>query len=368
VRVVHVYKDVFPVTGGIENHVRMVCRELSTFPDIDVHILATSLDRRSSVDRLDGVQVVRTGRIATIASTPISPRLPFELRRLQPDIVHLHFPYPVGEVAWLLATAKTPAVITYHSDVLRQRTLLRFYGPILEQVLRRAARILVTSPAYRETSEWLQPVIDRCTVIPLGIDLPRFTDVRHSGDGKTLLFVGRFRYYKGLHYLLEALTLIPDAHLILVGNGFKEAELREQAQRLGLGARVEFATAVSDEELVHFYERADLFVLPACERTEAFGMVLVEATAAALPCVSTELGTGTSYVNLDGVTGLVVPPRNPEALARACRTLLEDPALRARMGKAGRARTQELFSITRVARDVASVYREIWQYRQGNGR
>lgn len=358
-RVAHVYKDIYPVVGGIENHVRLLCRELARQPDIRPHILVTSPTRHTTAGRLDGVPVTRAGRIATIASTPLSPRLAWELRRIRPHIIHLHVPYPAGEVAALAATPAVPTVITYHSDIIRQRTLLLLYGPILAQVLRRARALIVTSDAYLASSEWLRPQRDRCVVIPLGIDLAPFLATQPRGTGNTLLFVGRFRYYKGLEYLLEAMPALPQARLILVGAGGKEGELRAQAARLGLEDRVEFRANVPDTELPAVYEQADLFVLPACERSEAFGLALVEAAASGLPLLSTELGTGTSYVNIHQQTGLVVPPRDPAALAEACRTLLTDPALRARYGAAARARAIEHFAISRVAEQVAALYRQV---------
>src|SRR5262249_27492484 len=155
-----------------------------------------------------------------------SPRLTLELRRLRPDIIHLHAPYPIGELAALVATPQVPTIITYHSDIVRQRALLRVYSPLLRVVLCRAARILPTSPAYRDSSPWLAQVRDQCTVVPLGIDLSPFTDGSRQSDGRTLLFVGRFRYYKGIQYLLEALTHLPNARLVLVGGGPAEAGLR----------------------------------------------------------------------------------------------------------------------------------------------
>jgi glycosyltransferase involved in cell wall biosynthesis len=366
-RVVHVYKDVYPVVGGMENYMRLLCRELAHEPDLDVRILATSPTRQTTRDSLDGVPVVRASRWATVASTPLSPRLALELRRMHPDLVHLHVPYPIGEVAALLATPRTPTVITYQSDVVRQRRLLMVYGPVLRKVLSRASRILPTSPAYLESSAWLQPVRDRCSVIPLGIDLDPFLALDTRGDGHTILFVGRYRYYKGLHYLLRALPAIPDARLVLAGGGPAEPELHRLASTLGVADRVQFRTDVSDADLLSCYAAADLFVLPSCERSEAFGLVLVEALASGLPCVSTELGTGTSYVNSHGVSGLVVPPADPTALAAACRRLLEDAPLRRRFGQAGRARARDLFAIQHVAPRVAAVYREVAAAQRRNG-
>jgi rhamnosyl/mannosyltransferase len=354
-----VYKDIYPVVGGIENHIRLLCRELVKQPDIQPHILVTNPRRRSEAGRLDSVPVTRAGSLATLASTPLSPRLALEVRRLHPDLVHLHFPYPVGEVAALLAVPQVPTVITYHSDIIRQRSLLLLYGPLLRIVLRRARAIIATSDAYLASSAWLAPNRDRCRVIPLGIDLAPFLPLQPRGDGHTMLFVGRFRYYKGLHFLLDALPQMPNARLLVVGSGGQEAELRAQAARLGMGERVSFLTQVQDADLPRLYASADLFVLPACERSEAFGLVLVEAAASGLPLVSTELGTGTSYVNLDRRTGVVVAPRDPAALARACNELLGDPALRAQYGAAARTRALEHFSIDRIANQVAELYREV---------
>ncbi|MGH2347461.1 MAG: glycosyltransferase, partial [Chloroflexota bacterium] len=308
---------------------------------------------------LDGVPVVRTGRIATPASTPLSPRLPLELKRLRPDLVHLHFPYPVGEVAALLAVPQVPTIITYQSDIVRQRALLVLYGPLLRRVLSRASAIIATSEAYLEGSPWLAANRDRCVIIPLGIDVTPFLGVTPRGDGRTILFVGRFRYYKGLHYLIDAMTEVQDARLLLVGSGGQERELRAQVERLRIGDRVEFLGNVSDADLPAVYGRADLFVLPACERSEAFGLVLVEAAASGLPLISTELGTGTSYVNLHKETGLVVPPRDAPALTGAIRDLLADPETRHRYGAAARARAISHFAIERVVEQVAALYRRV---------
>lgn len=358
-RVVHVYKDIYPVIGGIENHVRLLCRELARDRQLDVRILVTNPSRGSTVGTLDGVPVIRAGRLCTVASTPISPRLALELRRMRPDIVHLHVPYPIGELAAMLAAPSVPTVITYHSDVVRQKALLRAYAPLLRRVLARAARILATSPAYLASSPWLQPVRDRCAVVPLGIDLAPFSAVRREREGATLLFVGRFRYYKGLTYLLRAMAELPEARLVLVGGGPAEGALRDEIAALGIADRVRLVTDAGDAALPALYAAADLFVLPACERSEAFGLVLVEAAAIGLPAISTDLGTGTSYVNQNGVTGLVVPPADARALAAACRLLLADSPLRQRMGQAAQARAAELFAIGRVARQVAEVYREV---------
>jgi len=370
-RVVHVYKDVYPVMGGIENHIRLLCSRLRAMPDIEPYILVTAQDGRGERTELDGVPVYKAPRLATVASTPLSLSLGGTLRGLRPDVVHLHFPYPVGEISYLVATPRVPMVLTYHSDIVRQKRLLTVYRPFLERVLARADAILATSPDYMASSEWLRRYPARCRVVPLGIDVGAVgeaverskgaaADLRARYGGQPLLlFVGRFRYYKGLSYLLDALPQVPRGHLILVGAGPEEQALRRQVGELGLGERVTFAGSVSDAELPAYLAAADLYVLPACLRSEAFGLGLVEAQAAGLPAVTTELGTGTSYVNAKGETGLVTPPMDPPALAQAITTLLENEDQRQAMGQAARRRAARLFDIGRVASDVANVYREV---------
>jgi rhamnosyl/mannosyltransferase len=357
VKILHLYKDYYPVLGGIEGHIRALA-EGQAQAGHAVSVLVTSPTRRDSAESLGGVTVVRAGRLATVASTPVSPALAARLAGLRPDITHLHFPYPVGEVSQLLLN-RGRTVLTYHSDVVRgsQRLVLRLYRPLMRLILRRAARVIATSPNYVASSPHLRRLADRCVVIPLGVDTGRFAPAPAAlpSAPPTLLFLGRLRYYKGLDTLLEAMQTI-DARLRIGGDGPLRGELEALAARLGVGARVEFAGAVPDEALADFYRSGDVFVLPASARSEAFGTVLLEAMACGLPCVTTELGTGTTYVVQDGVTGLVVPPRNPRALADALRRLLADGELRAQMGGAGRARARREFSVETMVARVAAVY------------
>jgi len=254
-----------------------------------------------------------------------------------------------------------PLVITYHSDVVRQQGWLKVYGPLLRRVLRRADRILPTSPKYLASSPWLSPVSDHCTVVPLGVDHRRFTPPQMPYSGPpVLLFVGRLRYYKGLDTLLRAMPFLPVAvRLRVVGTGPMQDEWEALVRDLSLESRVDFAGEVPDEALPEQYRQATLFVLPANARSEAFGMVLTEAMASGLPCVTTEVGTGTSWVVQDGGTGAVVPPSSPDALADAISGLLGDPARMREMGEAARARVEtELTQDLMVAR-VMEIYESL---------
>jgi len=369
-KILHLYKDYTPVLGGIENHIRMLA-EGQARRGHDVTVLAANRGWRTSIEMAGGVRVVLVPRLGTIASTPICPSLLRWLPRLEADITHLHFPHPPGEVAHLLMGRAAGMVITYHADIVRQRHLLRLYEPLLERVLKRANRILVTSPAYVESSRYLRAVRDTCVVVPIGIDVERFQE--RGGEPRTsprvrwglpldrpvAVFVGRLRYYKGLDYLLRALPLVPDLHLLLVGGGPLWESMRALAAALGVANRVVFTGDVDDSDLPACYASGDLFVLTSHTRAEAFGTSIVEAMAAGLPVISTEIQTGTSWVNQDGLTGLVIPPCDPGAIAAAMTALIADRARRETMGRAGRARARRVFEASTMVEAVEGVYREV---------
>jgi rhamnosyl/mannosyltransferase len=364
-RILHIYKDYFPVIGGIENHVRLLA-EAQAARGHDVCVLVTSLDGRTLHERMNGVGIIKAGRLMTIASTPISAALPLELRRISPDIAHLHFPYPVGELSQLFFGKARRVIITYHSDIIKQRGILRFYRPFLQKILRRADRIIATSGTYRESSPFLKNLKHQCTVVPLGIRLEPYLNpdpaavagIRNQYGAPLLLFVGRLRYYKGLQYLIRAMERIP-AKLLVAGGGPMQQEWRSLTASLGLEDRILFLGEVEDGMLPALYHAADIFVLPACERSEAFGLVQIEAMASGTPVICTELGTGTSFVNRHAETGMVVEPKNPAALGDAVLALFHDEELRRTMGRNGKKRAVDLFSLETMTDSVLQIYREV---------
>jgi rhamnosyl/mannosyltransferase len=359
------------VLGGIENHIKLLS-EMQAAAGHEVTVLVTSPTRRTTVKEAAGVRVIRAARLATVASTPLTLSLPLHLARQRPHITHLHFPYPVGETAHYLLGHSRHTVLTYHSDVVRQARLLALYRPLMERVLRLVERIIVATPNYLATSPTLQAHRAKCVIVPYGIARDRFLDVPPEqgrllrgrfGGGPLLLFVGVLRYYKGLRYLIEAMPAIA-ARLLIVGEGPMGEALRAQARELGLGDKVQFLGAATDEELPSLYRAADVFVLPASERSESYGIVQLEAMSSGLPVVCTELGTGTSFVNRDGESGLVVPPRDSQALACAINTLLHDETLRRRLGQGALVRSA-LFDAHRMSESIQRIYEEVGAREQG---
>ncbi|MBI5032961.1 MAG: glycosyltransferase [Chloroflexi bacterium] len=357
--ILHIYKDYFPVLGGIENHIKLLA-ETQAARGHNVSVLVASRDNHTHIETLNGVRVIFAARNATLSSAPISLAMFDLIRRETPDVAHLHFPYPVGEVANHFFGHARRTVLTYHSDIIRQKYLRVLYRPLMHRILARVDCILTTSPNYIASSPVLARWKDKCVVVPLGIDPRPFECAvaapRDDQSPVRLLFVGKLRYYKGLNYLLQAMREISNAQLVIVGEGPEGEMLRALARQLGVEERVVFAGEVSDEELPTQYAASDIFVLPASERSEAFGIVQLEAMAAGKPVVCTEVGTGTSFVNVDGETGYVVPARDAHALAAAINRLIDHPDLCARMGAAGRTRVRQEFTLDKMIERVMKVY------------
>jgi glycosyltransferase involved in cell wall biosynthesis len=356
-RVLHAAKFYPPVEGGMETVVGDLCA--GTAQDWDVRVVAANTTPWTERDTRAGVRIVRAGSLGQAASVPLCPSFPFHVWSTPADCVVLHEPNPVAGSTLFLHTPARHLVVWHHSDLLRPWWAPATYGRIQRALYRRADCVVVSSPPLAEHST-LVACARRVAVIPFGIDLPRYqrddpdrrarvAAIRARVPGPRLLFVGRLVYYKGVDLLIDAMARCRGT-LMVVGEGPLEAHLRSGAMRRGLGDRVVFEGRVGDDDLPAYYQAADLFVLPSVAKTEAFGVVQAEAMAAGLPVVSTNLPTGVPWVNRDGVSGLVVPPGDAHALGRALGRLVEDAALRRRLGEGARRRAEALFSRPRMVR------------------
>jgi glycosyltransferase involved in cell wall biosynthesis len=259
-------------------------------------------------------------------------------------------------------------VITYHSDIIRQDKLGKLYAPFRKIFLELSDKIIATSPNYIETSNVLKHFKHKCTVIPLGIDIERFclngncpevVRIKDRYKGQTLiLFVGCFRYYKGLEFLVSAMKNV-QAKLLLIGAGPEEPKLRRIVKKNRLNQKVQFLGELSDEEVNLYYKACDLFVLPSHLRSEAFGMVQLEAMCCGKPVISTELGTGTSFVNIDQETGIVVKPTDIASLSNALNCLIKNPEKRKSFGASGESRVKEMFSAETMVDSTLKLYEEV---------
>jgi rhamnosyl/mannosyltransferase len=366
-KAVHVFKDYYPpTTGGIEQHMQVLCAGLARH--IDVTVLVPSRSRRRTEERLDGVRVIRVPEFGRYFSAPLCPSMPAELRRLCPDVVHLHFPNPTGDLAYLLSGCRAPVVLTYHADVIRRSRLLRLYRPVFGRLAPHVRRFIATSRGYLDSSAFLASYRDRCTVVPFGIDLNRFAlrlgevdqvqELRRRHGERIILFLGVLRYYKGLDVLIHAMAWVT-GHLLIAGRGSQGASLQALTRQLGLGDRITFLGEVSEPERRLLLHACDVFALPSIDRSEAFGIAQLEAMACGKPVVASDLPTGVRLVNQDGVTGMLVPPGDPAGLAGALNALLDDDGLCAGLGKAARLRVEQEFNAERMIARTLALYEDV---------
>jgi len=281
------------------------------------------------------------------------------------DIVHYHFPWPMMDVVHFATRMSKPTVVTYHSDVVRQRYALTLYRPLMKRFLDSVDRIVATSPNYRESSEILQRYGEKTTVIPIGVDQSSCptssTDLlsqwRAQLGGSFFLFVGMLRYYKGLHVLLESARDVR-LPIVIAGTGPLEQELLLQARRLNLN-NVIFLGSVTEEDKAALFNLCLAVVFPSNIRSEAFGISLLEGAMFGKPLISTEIGTGTSFVNVHGKTGLVVPPSDAAALGRAMNYLIENGSIARQMGQNARSRYEKQFTGAAMVNQYLDLYGEM---------
>jgi len=375
IRALHLGK--FDDVGGIERHVRSLLRGLAASGEVEPVNLVSNDSPRSDRHREHGYLTVRAACWGSVSSLALSPTLPLAALKLHRqyrfDLVHLHFPDPLGQFVASLLPGGVRRVISWHSDIVRQRWAMALYQPLLTGFVRRADAIVGATPLHFSGSTQLPPEGSgpQRIVIPYGFEAGEFQPTaasrrrlaalqaeKQAGSGRALFALGRHVYYKGFDVLIRAMASI-DAVLWLGGTGPLTEQLKAIARRDGVADKVRFVGRVPDDELVAWYEAADAFVLPSVEKAEAFGLVQLEAMYCRRPVVSCRLGTGVEWVNQDGSTGLVVAPRDPEALAAAINRLLGDAALRTAMGEAGRRRVERDFSTDSMVRRTLALYRDV---------
>ena len=364
VHVLHVYKTFLPDSvGGLENAIAQMAVSTRRL-GIETRILSLSRNPWPRIRYYRATEHYRYKETASIASNAMS--LPLMLgfgEHVQwADVIHYHFPWPFADLLHLMWRVRKPTVVTYHSDIVRQRALLALYRPLMRAFLGRVDQIVATSPNYVQTSDVLRSYASKTSVIPIGLDPASYpatrTDVQERWRAQVgenfFLFIGVIRYYKGLHILLDALAGTP-LPTVIVGSGPIENELRAHAERAGL-THVKFLGTVSEEDKVALLQLSAAVVFPSHLRSEAFGVTLLEGAMFGKPLISSEIGTGTSYINIDGETGLVVPPSDPLALRAAMLRLADDAGLRKRMGAAARQRFEQRFTATEMGMEYAGLY------------
>lgn len=359
--------------GGIERYLRAL---LGGLPDdiVPVNLVANDVARTDEHRRYRYV-TVRAASHGTIASVAVAPSMPLIARQLHRehrfDIVHLHFPDPLGQLTAMSLPRPVKRVISWHSDIVKQQAALALYRPFLDSFVRDADAIIGATPQHFSSSQQMvagKPGQLR-EVIPYGFDpealgwsdAARTTRARleqERGRRPSIFTVGRHVYYKGFDVLIRAMRSV-DAELWIGGRGPLTEHFRQAAEDAGVAGRVRFVGFIPDAELIAYYDACDVFCMPSTERAEQFGLVQLEAMHSGKPVVATRLGTGVEYVTLDEVTGLLVEPGSEQALAQALNRLLGDPPLRARLGEAGHHRVAEEFSVKQMVDKTVALYRRL---------
>ncbi len=368
--------------GGIERHMQLLCSGLAAL-DVDVVYLVAGDCLSTKDGRVDaslgGYRLVQAATFGTAFSTAVSLvqiLKALALHRAQPfNVVHLHFPNPIAHLIGLLFPANVKRVITWHSDIVRQKRLLAMYLPFLQNITNRADALIAATPAHFTSSTQIPanfPSI-KCHVIPYGRDFSDLALTPYSAtlctklqeqaktittSGHIIFALGRHVYYKGFDVLIEAMQHV-DAQLILGGDGPLRDKLQKQAAQLGVAHKVLFTGPIDEADLAAYFNACDVFCLPSVAQSEAFGLVQLEAMACSKPVVCSQLNNGVNVVNQDGVTGLAVPVRDIQALASALCSLLNDEALRLKLGAQGAARVANEYSLTAMSAKHLQLYQAL---------
>ncbi|MBX9899646.1 MAG: glycosyltransferase family 4 protein [Burkholderiaceae bacterium] len=366
-KVLHFYRTYYPDTfGGVEQVIRQMVVGTARI-GVDAEVLTLTRDKQNFELEFEGHKVHRVPLNFEVASTgfSFSAFRKFSQLAQQADLIHYHFPWPFMDLAHFCARIKKPSIVTYHSDIVRQKHLLKLYQPLKYLFLNDVDRIVATSPNYLATSSILERYKAKTEVITYGLDKEiypapepaRLDYWREKVGSNFFLFVGMLRYYKGLHVLLEAAagTQIP---VVIIGQGPVEQELKRQAKRLRL-SNVHFLGALPETDKVALLTLCYALAFPSHLRSEAFGISLLEGAMFGKPMISTEIGTGTTYINIDQDTGLVVPPDDANAFRMAMQYLIEHPQKAAEMGRRAFLRYEALFTADRMSKNYVRLYQEV---------
>ncbi|QWD09496.1 glycosyltransferase [Polynucleobacter paneuropaeus] len=366
-RILHFYKNALPETiGGVEQVIDQIARGTGVL-GVSNTVLALSNNPANFPTPMHGYELVTVKRDFELVSNGFSRQSLSVFKELatKADLIHYHFPWPFADLVHRWVSPKKPTVLTYHSDIIRQKLLLKLYRPLKQGFLRSVDHIVATSPNYLNTSGVLQSFSEKTSVIPIGLDQESYLKPdpsqiqyyqEHFGN-RFFLFIGAFRYYKGLPFLIEAAKITPYP-IVIVGSGPAEKELRALATKHQL-KNVFFLGQVPEENKSALLAACYSIIFPSNLRSEAFGVSLLEGAMFGKPLISCEIGTGTTYINIDQLTGLVVPPSDPLALSNAMTWLWNHPDQVGEMGKKAYARYKELFTSKQMAQSYYELYQKL---------
>lgn len=364
----------YPIKGGVEKVMYDLLIGLSQ-RSITCDMLCASSEILSTNNQITPnkfSEIFIEPSINEIAKTKISPALISKLRKIcsNYDIIHLHHPDPMSALALFLSGYRGKVILHWHSDILAQKVLLRFYKPLQTWILKRADLILTTSPNYLEQSKYLTKYKKKSDILPIGIsDISKDYNVGKSEhikqqykDKKIIFSLGRLVTYKGFEYLINAAEYLPEDYVILIGGeGPLKQHLQDIINQKQLNSKVCLLGYLDDVDVFSYYKACDLYCLSSIEKTEAFAIVQIEAMSFSKPIVATEIfGSGVSWVNKNGYSGINVPPKNSQKLSLAIIEILQNKDRYDKYCNNARQRYLEFFNIKSMIDNVLVLYNSIF--------
>jgi len=360
----------YPIRGGVEKVMYDLTLGLSQRGVACDMLCATTEDHEGGTIELNAFAklfVIPTK--LSLAATKLAPGMISRLRKIAKkyDIIHVHHPDPMASLALFLSGYKGKVVLHWHSDILKQKTLLRLYSPLQSWLIKRADVIVGTTPVYVEQSPFLQKYQHKIDYIPIGIppirsDSTNVNRIKERYAGKKIVFsLGRLVEYKGFEYLIKAANYLSDDYVVLIGGkGPLHDDLTQLIQDHNLTQKVELLGFLSDEEVPDYFRASDLFCMSSILKTEAFGIVQLEAMASGKPIVSTNIpNSGVSWVNQNEISGLTVPIEDASAIANAIQLILSNDEYYERLSIGSLTRYQSLFTLDNMVDKSLQIYNQI---------
>ena len=370
-KVIQLSKFYKPFSGGVESVVADISEGAAN--SYSISVVAVDPDNNLEIEEVNGVNVIRNNQLVNIASTPISfGYLIKSIGEVSGNIIHAHYPNPLANLAiffaWLSGKDISNLVVHWHSDIVKQKTILKFYKPLLNWSLKKAKRIIVTSPIYLEYSQQLKEFKDKCLIVPIGIDSIEYLvdeekveAIKEKYNNKKIIFsLGRHIYYKGFEYLIESAQYLEDAVILIGGKGEDTQKYINLINKYNVADKVKLIGRIEDEDLSSYYAAADVFCLPSVEKSEAFGVVQLEAMSVGTPVVSTAVeGSGVSWVNKHENSGLICQPKSAISLAESLNLILSDERLRNALSNGAKNRYCEYFKKEHMVNNVSKIYKDL---------
>lgn len=355
--------------GGIERFYFDLAKELTT-QGVECDIFCANESKNNKIFMEENIKIITYGRFAFKASTSLSYKIFLQLKAIinDYDILHVHAPDPMITIALSILKPKVPIIIHWHSDIVKQKNLKKMFLPFQNWLLNNAKLIIATSPNYIESSSDLSKYKYKCKAIPSGLNPKRllldneiYNNLKTQYKNKKIIYsFGRMSDYKGFEYLIESSKYLSDEFIVLIAGGGNRSKYENIIKELKLSEKVKLLGRIDDREVGAYYNLADIFVLPSISRNEAFGLVQAEAMYFAKPIVSTNIeGSGVSYVNQDMSTGLIIPIKNPKAIADACIKVLNDKKLYDSFSVNARKRFDKYFDIKSITQEIIKKYKEV---------